>query len=80
MTELGGTRALVTGATSGLGLAMARTRARAWPPSATTSYVEPTAGVHHARGTLGPCEGARVTGAPPIKFADFARRTAQAWT
>ena len=22
----------------------------------------------------------RVTGAPPIKFADFARRTAQAWT
>ena len=22
----------------------------------------------------------KVTGAPPIKFADFARRTAQAWT
>ena len=37
MTELGGTRALVTGATSGLGLAMARALVRAGASVAITS-------------------------------------------
>jgi NAD(P)-dependent dehydrogenase (short-subunit alcohol dehydrogenase family) len=52
MTELGGTRALVTGATSGLGLAMARALADAGARVAITSRDAERAG--HAAAALGP--------------------------
>jgi gluconate 5-dehydrogenase len=52
MTELGGTRALVTGATSGLGLAMARALADAGARVAITSRDAERAG--HAAANLGP--------------------------
>jgi len=52
MTELGGTRALVTGATSGLGLAMARALVDAGARVAITSRDAERAG--HAAAELGP--------------------------
>jgi NAD(P)-dependent dehydrogenase (short-subunit alcohol dehydrogenase family) len=52
MTELGGTRALVTGATSGLGLAMARALVDAGARVAITSRDAERAG--HAAADLGP--------------------------
>jgi len=52
MTELGGTRALVTGATSGLGLAMARALVDAGARVAITSRDAERAG--HAAAGLGP--------------------------
>src|SRR5437764_13329032 len=52
MTELGGTRALVTGATSGLGLAMARALAAAGAHVAITSRNSDRAG--RAAADLGP--------------------------
>jgi gluconate 5-dehydrogenase len=52
MTELGGTRALVTGATSGLGLAMARALADAGARVAITSRDAERA--EHAAADLGP--------------------------
>ena len=52
MTELGGTRALVTGATSGLGLAMARALAEAGARVAITSRDGERAG--HVAAGLGP--------------------------
>src|SRR5437588_983652 len=52
MTELGGTRALVTGATSGLGLAMARALAAAGAHVAITSRNADRAG--RAAADLGP--------------------------
>ena len=52
MTELGGTRVLVTGATSGLGLAMARALVEAGARVAVTSRDADRAG--HAAAELGP--------------------------
>ena len=52
MIDLGGTRALVTGATSGLGLAMARALADAGARVAVTSRSAERA--HHAAAGLGP--------------------------
>jgi NAD(P)-dependent dehydrogenase (short-subunit alcohol dehydrogenase family) len=52
MTELGGTRAMVTGATSGLGLAMARALVDAGARVAITSRDAERAG--HAAAVLGP--------------------------